>query len=82
MRARLLGIRKNVRFEDSRSGEVVEGTSLYVSHADPYVVGEIAEKMFVRSTLPIPCMTEIKPGMMLDLDLNTRGKIVDISICK
>lgn len=82
MKANLLGIRKNVRVENERTGEIIEGTSLYIAHKDENVIGQMTGKMFVRNTLQIPCMAQLQPGQLLDLDLNTKGKIVDITILK
>lgn len=82
MKVNLLGIRKNVRIANERTGEIIEGTSLYIGYKDENVVGQMTDKKFVRSTLQIPCMSELQPGQMLDLDLNTKGKVIDIAILK
>lgn len=82
MKAKLVGIRNNVNFVDQRTGEAIEGTSLYVTYKDQNVIGAIADKFFIRNTMQIACMGELQPGMTLELDLNTRGKINDIYIVK
>lgn len=80
MKANLVGIRSNVRFEDNRTGEVIEGTSIYVTYNDPAVVGQIADKFFLKSTLMIPCIPDLAPGQTLDISFNQRGKVVDVNI--
>ena len=80
MKANLVGIRSNVRFEDNRTGEVIEGTSIYVTYNDSAVVGQIADKFFLKSTLMIPCIPDLIPGQVLDISFNQRGKVVGIDI--
>ncbi len=78
MKVKLLGIRRNVRFENN--GEIIEGTSLYIGYRDGNVDGLMADKVFIRSSLQIPCMPDLCPEQMIDLDLNTKGKVIDITI--
>lgn len=82
MKAKLVGIRNNVSFVDQRTGEAIEGTSLYVTYKDQNVIGSMTDKFFIKNTMQIACMGELQPGMTLELDLNTRGKVNDIFICK
>lgn len=56
-------------------GQVIKGTSLYVSHIDEHVEGLKCEKFFVKSS--IPC-DDIKVGEQIELYFNQRGKIDSI----
>lgn len=80
MKVSLIGIRPNVRVENRDTGEIIEGTSLYIAYKDANVNGQMTDKMFIRSTLQIDCLPDLQPGQTLDLDLNTKGKIMDIMI--
>lgn len=81
MKVTVLGI-QGVDFPSRDTGEQVKGVKLHVKYKDSYVTGEAASNIFVRDNLGISCLSDIKPGMLIEVDYNSRGRVCDISICK
>lgn len=75
MQATLLGVRK-LDFKDD-SGAPIKGTQIFISHREDGVLGEMAEKKFLADGFNMPT---INPGDLLDLDCNTKGKILGIKV--
>ena len=75
MRVKLLGYQK-VDFKDD-SGSGIRGTSIFISYTENGVQGEKAEKKFLPDGFGLPAL---HPGDFLDLDCNTRGKILRLLV--
>lgn len=71
MVAKLIGI-SDVNFL-TPNGDRIEGNNIFVSYADPNVVGEKTEKFFVKKDIAFP--ENLKIGESINLSFNQRGKI-------
>lgn len=71
---RLLGYR-TISFTPDGGGNPISGTQCFVSAPDNGVVGEAADKFFVRADMELPTLTV---GMMLDVEFNRKGRLVAI----
>ena len=86
MKVKLLGIRP-VEFTDDKTGEIIEGISLYIAYPDPDVYGCIADKKFINNSaaekLKIDTKTLIEAiDHDIDIELNPRGRLSAITVCK
>lgn len=52
-------------------GQQIKGTNIYTSFPEKGVEGEMCDKMFIRPDIPLPTL---KPGMVLDISYNRKGK--------
>lgn len=75
MQAKLLGVRK-LDFKDD-SGTPIKGTQIFISYLEDGVLGEMAEKKFLPDGFDMPALN---PGNLLDLNCNTKGKILGIKV--
>lgn len=75
MKVKLLGARE-LDFS-SNDGSPVKGIQLFISFPEEGVVGEMTEKLFVRNGFALPAC---KPGDMLDISFNRKGKPESISL--
>ena len=80
MKVKVTGFRK-VNFTDQSTGRVVNGTSLYVVYPDPDVVGERSDKFFIDDNLNLD-LSQVLPGVTLNLMFNRRGKVSSFDIVK
>ena len=86
MKVKLLGVRP-VDFTDEKTGEIIEGISMYIVYPDPDVYGVIADKKFIRNDAAEKLGIDIKSltdgiNKDIDIELNPRGKLSSITICK
>lgn len=86
MKVKLLGVRP-VEFTDEKTGEIIEGISMYIAYPDPDVYGVIADKKFIRNDAAEKLGIDIKSltegiNKDIDIELNPRGKLSSITICK
>lgn len=86
MKVKLLGVRP-VEFTDEKTGDCIEGISLYIAYPDEDVYGVVADKKFVKNDAAEKLGIDIKlltAGINKDIDieLNPRGKLSSITICK
>lgn len=86
MNVKLLGVRP-VSFTDDKTGEIIEGISLYIAYPDPDVYGVVSDKRFIRNDsiakLKIDTKTLIEAiDHDIDIELNPRGRLSAITICK
>lgn len=79
MKAKVLGV-QSVDYVSKRTNQPVKGVTLHCSFKDAQVSGEAVDGIFVSENLGIGCISEIKPGMMVDVQYNSRGFVVDVSI--
>lgn len=61
----------------SQKGEQIKGTNLFICFAEDGVVGEKADKIFLKDGFALP---PVKPGDMIDIDFNNKGKAVGVTI--
>lgn len=80
MKVKVTGFRK-VNFTDQNTGRTVNGTSLYVVYPDPDVVGERSDKFFIDENLNLD-LSQVLPGVALNLMFNRRGKVSSFDIVK
>lgn len=80
MKVKVTGFRK-VNFTDQNTGRTVNGTSLYVVYPDPDVVGERSDKFFIDDNLNLD-LSQVLPGVALNLMFNRRGKVSSFDIVK
>lgn len=80
MKVKVTGFRK-VNFTDQTTGRAVNGTSLYVVYPDPDVVGERSDKFFIDDNLNLD-LSQVLPGVVLNLMFNRRGKVSSFDIVK
>ena len=86
MNVKLLGVRP-VEFVDEKTGEQIEGISMYIAYPDPDVYGVIADKKFIRNDaaekLGINIETLVEGiNKDIDIELNPRGKLSSITVCQ
>lgn len=81
MKVKVLGIQW-LDYPSRKTGEQVRGTALHSVFNDAQVTGQAVSNIFVSDRLGIPCISEIKPGMEVDIQYNNRGYVCDVSICK
>ena len=80
MKVKVTGFRK-VNFTDQHTGSTVNGTSVYVGYPDPDVVGERSDKFFIDDNLNLD-LSQVLPGVALNLMFNRRGKVSSFDIVK
>lgn len=80
MKVKVVGLRR-VNFTDQSNGRVVLGTSLYAVYPDPDVVGERSDKFFIDDNLKLD-LSQVQPGVSLELLFNRRGKVSSFNILK
>lgn len=75
MIVRILGIQK-VEFVNAL-GEQIQGNNIFVSYPDERVVGEKAEKFFVKPEVTFP--EQMKIGGEINISFNSKGKVEQIT---
>lgn len=81
MKVQVFGVQR-VEFTDKDTGEHVTGTRLHVCFKDAYVDGQAVDKIFISDRLGLSVVSEIKPGMTVDLEYNNRRRLCDVLLCK
>lgn len=81
MKVKVLGI-QTVDYTSRKTGNPVKGVTLHSSFKDAQVQGESVSSIFISDNLGLKCVTEIHPGMMVDVEYNNRGYVCDLAICK
>ena len=76
MYVRLLGVRS---MDFDSQGEHIKGTQLFFAFKADGVDGEMSDKVFLRDGFKVP---PLKPGTMLNLGFNNRGKIESVEIAQ
>lgn len=76
MRAYARGI-KQLDFT-TKEGERVKGTQVFYTYASDGVVGEAADKIFLRQDFPIP--PDLAPGKAIDIFCDTKGRVEHIQV--
>lgn len=75
MVVRILGI-QSVDFVNAL-GEQIQGNNIYVSYPDERVMGEKAEKFFVKPEVAFP--EQMKIGEQINIFFNSKGKVEQIT---
>ena len=73
MQATLLGIRA-LDFK-SKDGDQIKGTQLFVSFPEAETDGLMAEKLFIRADSKTQLPDKLRPGDVLDVSVNLKGKV-------
>ncbi|MDO4279637.1 MAG: hypothetical protein Q4C69_12485 [Lachnoclostridium edouardi] len=81
MRVKVLGVEK-VDYISKRTGEPVKGIALHSVYKDTNVLGETVERIFVSDRMDIAAVSEVKPGITVDINYNRRGSVDSVAICK
>ena len=81
MKVKVLGVQA-VDYVSRKTGNPVKGVTLHSSYKDAQVAGECVSSIFVSDNLGIPCVSDIRPGMTVDVEYNNRGYVADVAICK
>lgn len=81
MKVKVLGI-QNVDYVSRKSGNPVKGVTLHASYKDSQVEGEAVNGIFISDNLGVACLSEIRPGMTVNVEYNPRGYVSDVTICK
>jgi len=61
-----------------QDGNVVKGTTMYVSHQETGVTGVMTDKLFIKPEIPMP--EGLKVGKPFHVYFNKRGKVEAISL--
>lgn len=75
MIVKLIGVQK-VEFVNA-VGEQIQGNNIFVSYPDERVVGEKAEKFFVKPEVAFP--EQMKIGEQINISFNSKGKVEQIT---
>lgn len=78
MKVTYLG-RRETSFTDGKTGELVEGTSIFYAYAASNVEGLASGKFFIKKGSAILLPQGLKPNGMLNLEFNQYGKVCEIS---
>lgn len=81
MKVKVLGVQL-LDYPSRKTGEQVKGTSLHCVFNDAQVMGQAVASIFISDRLGIPCISDVKPGMDVDVQYNNRGGVCDVVICK
>lgn len=81
MKVKVLGIQM-VDYVSRKTGNPVKGTTLHSVFKDVNVSGQAVSGIFVSDNLGISCISDIRPGMEVDIQYNNRGYVCDVAICK
>lgn len=81
MKVKVLGI-QSVDYVSRKTGNPVKGVTLHTTYKDAQVQGDATGNIFVSDNLGIPCVPEIRPGMMVNVEYNNRGYVAGLEICK
>lgn len=77
MKVMYLGRRK-VKMTDKKTGELIEGTTVFYAYADASVDGQASGKFFVRKGSEVE-LPQVDPGEEMNIEFNQYGKVCDCS---
>lgn len=78
MKATVIGIRKDVNFEDQATGKQVSGASFFIGYPDDFVEGMTVKKCFVTSQRLSNLTYFPSAGEEVQVEFNAYGKLNDI----
>lgn len=81
MKVKVLGV-ASVDYVSKKTGQPVKGTTLHSCFKDPQTQGEAVNSIFVSDNLGLSCISEIRPGMMVNVEYNNRGYVAGVELCK
>ncbi|RHP49170.1 hypothetical protein DWZ40_02830 [Clostridium sp. AF32-12BH] len=81
MRVRVVGV-QSVDYVSRKTGNPVKGVTLHSVFKDAQVNGEAVSSIFVSDNLQLPCVSEIQPGSLVDIEYNNRGYVQDVRLSK
>lgn len=77
MKVMYLG-RREVNMTDQKTGELIEGTTVFYAYADVNVEGQASGKFFVRKGSAV-VLPQVDPGEEMNIEFNQYGKVCDCS---
>lgn len=81
MKVKVLGVTA-VDYVSRKTGQPVKGTTLHSSFKDANTQGDAVDSIFISDNLGLPCVSEIRPGMTVNVEYNNRGYVAGVEICK
>lgn len=81
MKVKVLGVTA-VDYTSKKTGQPVKGVTLHSSFKDAQTQGEAVDSIFISDNLGLSCVSEIRPGMMVNVEFNNRGYVAGVEICK
>lgn len=63
-----------VDYVSRRTGNPVKGVTFYVKYKDAQIHGEATASVFVSDNLAIPCIADIKPHDIVDVEYSPRDR--------
>lgn len=81
MKVVVLGV-QTVDYVSRKTGNPVKGVTLHAKHKDSQVVGEAVTNIFISDNLNLPCIPDLAPGQIVDVEYNNRGFVCDARIQK
>lgn len=79
MKYDVLGI-QSVDYVSRKTGNPVKGVTLYVKYKDAQVQGEATANIFVSDNLRIPCIADVRPQSVVDVEYSPRGYVAGLSL--
>lgn len=81
MKVKVLGVQP-VDYAKKGTGEQVKGITIHSTFKDVNVMGDAVSTDFINSKLEIPGVSEVKPGMMVNIEYNRRGYVCGLDVCR
>lgn len=78
MTVKVTGYQK-MSFTDGKTGELVQGTSVFYLHDDMETVGKVATKIFFNKGVQLP---ELIPGSDYIMEFGPKGKLQSFELAK
>lgn len=70
-----------VDYISKKTGKPVKGVTLFCSHKEQAVDGEMTEDVFVSDSLDCARLAyALKPGSLIDVEYNRRGYVADLCV--
>lgn len=79
MKVVVLGV-QTVDYVSRKTGNPVKGVTLHAKHKDSQVIGEAVSNIFISDNLGLLCVSDLKPGLIVDVEYNNRGFVSDVQI--
>ena len=78
MKVTYLG-KRSVSMTDGKTGELIEGTSVFYAYSDANVDGQASGKFFIRKGAQIDLPVGIKPQDSMCIEFNQYGKVCEVT---
>lgn len=77
MKVTYLG-KRTVSMTDGKTGELIEGLSVFYAYADANVEGQASGKFFIKRGSQLALPEGIKPSQAMNIDFNQYGKVCSV----